>query len=79
MKYFLLRNFQTTVCYNIYYVASEKPSCLATVAADCNVSGLASINLTTCLHVIRNEQLWSECGLWPTDTLNSDRTENIEA
>ena len=47
-----------------YIVASEKPSCLATVAAACNVSRLASINITnsqTCLHVLRNEQLWSEC------------------
>ena len=48
-----------------YIVVSEKPSCLAIVAAACNVSGLASINITssqTCLHVLRNEQLWSESG-----------------
>ena len=41
-----------------YIVASEKPSCSATLAAACNVSGLASINLTsgqTYLHVLRNE------------------------
>ena len=46
-----------------YIVASEKPSCLAIVAAACNVSRLNSINITnsqTRLYVLRNEQLWSQ-------------------
>ena len=41
-----------------YIVASEKPSYSAMFAAACNVSGLASINLTssqTYLHVLSNE------------------------
>ena len=39
-----------------YIVTSEKPSCLATVAAVCNVSRLALLySGQTCLHILKNE------------------------
>ena len=40
-----------------YIVVSEKPSCLAMVAAACNVSGLASVNLTI---VAKHVYMYSE-------------------